>query len=100
VEAKVSKEHEPLVWEAATLGYTRFITDSRYKKLRPSYRKWYRPICPNCGPRTPSISLVESEMIERLQRMKHRTMPRDQWDALNVVIGLLESKALSQGERA
>lgn len=41
---------EPLVWEATTLGYIRFITDSRYHKLRPYARKWYRPICQKCGP--------------------------------------------------
>jgi hypothetical protein len=40
---------EPLKWESTTLFYTRFITDSRYQRLRPSFQKWYKPICDNCG---------------------------------------------------
>jgi hypothetical protein len=44
---------EAYAWESMTLGYTRWITDSRYRRLRPNYQRWYRPICPNCGPRLP-----------------------------------------------
>lgn len=41
---------EPLRWESTTPAYTRWITDSRYHKLPAYARRWYRPICPNCGP--------------------------------------------------
>lgn len=36
---------DELRWQSTTPYYTRFITDSRYRKLRPSYQRWYRPIC-------------------------------------------------------
>jgi hypothetical protein len=45
---------EPLVWESTTPYYTRWITDSRYRKLRPNYRRWYRPTCQRCAPPPPS----------------------------------------------
>jgi hypothetical protein len=47
---------EPYAWESTTLGYTRWITDSRYRRLRPSYRRWYRPLCERCT-RAPSDHL-------------------------------------------
>lgn len=40
---------EPLVWEATTPGYIRFISHSRYLTFRPYARKWYRPICQRCS---------------------------------------------------
>lgn len=46
----MSEMDEPLVWESTTPAYIRWITDSRYRKFRPAYQKWYRPICPKCGP--------------------------------------------------
>jgi hypothetical protein len=44
---------EPLVWESTTPVYTKFITDSRYRKLRPAYQKWYRPVCQKCAAASP-----------------------------------------------
>lgn len=38
-------------WESMTPVYTRWITDARYRKLRPYARKWYRPACPVCRAR-------------------------------------------------
>lgn len=39
----------PLRWKSTTICFTRFITDERYRKLRPSLRRWYEPVCPDCG---------------------------------------------------
>ena len=39
-------------WESTTPAYTKYITVSKYRKLRPSYQKWYRPIC-QCAARQP-----------------------------------------------
>lgn len=41
---------EAFAWESTTPVYKRWITDSLYRRLRPGYRKWYRPICSQCGP--------------------------------------------------
>jgi hypothetical protein len=43
------QSQEPFAWEATTSCYTKYITDSRYQKLRPSFQKWYRPICQKCA---------------------------------------------------
>jgi hypothetical protein len=43
----------PAYWESTTPYYTRWITDSKYQKIWPECRKWYRPICPKCGPTSP-----------------------------------------------
>ncbi len=43
---------ESLVWESMTPAYTRWISDRKYNLLRPYAQKWYRPICPNCGPQS------------------------------------------------
>lgn len=55
-------EKEPIAWESTTVCYTKYITDSRYMKLRPEFRKWYRPYrCKSCEAQ-PAIQL-ESEPI-------------------------------------
>jgi hypothetical protein len=46
--------NEPLVWESTTPAYIRFVSARRYQAFRPYARKWYRPICPNCGPHAAS----------------------------------------------
>jgi len=38
-----------LAWESTTPAYTRFITQAKYDKMRPSFQKWYRPICQKCA---------------------------------------------------
>ena len=40
---------EPLAWESTTPVYVRFITQRRYERLHPIFRKWYRPICQTCA---------------------------------------------------
>jgi hypothetical protein len=52
---------EPLTWESTTPAYTRWITDSRYRKLRPYARKWYRPACPRCAALRASNTNKEQE---------------------------------------
>lgn len=50
IEQPASAQGDPYAWESTTLFFTRFITDSRYQRLRPGFQKWYRPICAKCGP--------------------------------------------------
>ena len=57
IAAAARTELPPLRWKATTVCFTRFITDARYQKLRPSLQRWYEPVCPDCAPsfaRTPS----------------------------------------------
>jgi hypothetical protein len=51
IGGSMNKPTEPFAWESKTVCFTRWITDTRYRKLRPSFQRWYRPICPTCGPR-------------------------------------------------
>lgn len=42
-----------IAWESTTSVYVKFITDERYQKLRPGYRKWYKPFnCSKCAAAT------------------------------------------------
>lgn len=59
-------DREPLVWEATTPAYTRFITDSKYQKLRPAYRKWYRPVCQKCAADTDRVAVL-TEALRAVQ---------------------------------
>lgn len=44
---------EPIAWESTTLGYIRFVTDSRYRKFNPRVQAWYKPYrCSNCEDKT------------------------------------------------
>jgi hypothetical protein len=36
---------EMLAWRSTTPVYTRFISDRRYRALRPYAQRWYEPIC-------------------------------------------------------
>lgn len=39
-----------IAWESTTPVYIKFITDERYRRLRPGYQKWYKPYrCSNCA---------------------------------------------------
>jgi len=43
---------EAVGWESTTIAYTKYITDAKYRKLRPEYRKWYKPYrCSECAAR-------------------------------------------------
>ena len=44
---------EPRWWESTTEVYTKYITDDRYRKLKPDFQKWYRPMCGKCN--TPNV---------------------------------------------
>lgn len=38
-----------IAWESTTVAYKKYITDGKYQKLKPSYRKWYKPyMCSSC----------------------------------------------------
>ena len=32
-------------WRSKTPVYTRYISDRRYRLLRPAYQRWYEPVC-------------------------------------------------------
>lgn len=50
LDAMGRREGEPIAWESTTLGYIRFVTDSRYRKFSPKVRSWYKPYrCSNCA---------------------------------------------------
>lgn len=39
-----------IAWESTTPVYIKFITDERYQRLRPGYKKWYKPYrCSQCA---------------------------------------------------
>ncbi|UOH49839.1 ead/Ea22-like family protein [Enterobacter ludwigii] len=41
---------KPISWESTTPVYVKFITDERYQRLRPGYKKWYKPYrCSQCA---------------------------------------------------
>ena len=41
---------KPIAWESTTPVYIKFITDERYQRLRPGYKKWYKPYrCSQCS---------------------------------------------------
>ncbi len=41
---------KPIAWESTTPVYVKFITDERYQRLRPGYKKWYKPYrCSQCA---------------------------------------------------
>ncbi|HCR2016722.1 TPA: hypothetical protein QCI64_001547 [Enterobacter asburiae] len=41
---------KPIAWESITPVYIKFITDERYQRLRPGYKKWYKPYrCSQCA---------------------------------------------------
>lgn len=45
-----SLQGKPIAWESTTPVYVKFITDERYKRLRPGYQKWYKPYrCSQCA---------------------------------------------------
>jgi len=43
-----ARRAEPFVWESMTPCYKRYVTQRQYDKFRPTYRRWYRPVCPTC----------------------------------------------------
>lgn len=45
-----SMQGKPIAWESTTPVYIKFITDERYQRLRPGYKKWYKPYrCSQCA---------------------------------------------------
>ena len=45
---------EPIAWESTTSCYHKYITEGRFQKLRPAYRKWYKPYrCSACSAPSP-----------------------------------------------
>ncbi|WP_053073489.1 hypothetical protein [Enterobacter quasiroggenkampii] len=45
-----SLQGKPIAWESTTPVYVKFITDERYQRLRPGYKKWYKPYrCSQCA---------------------------------------------------
>lgn len=45
-----AREVKPVAWESTTPVYVKFITDERYQRLRPGYKKWYKPYrCSRCA---------------------------------------------------
>lgn len=53
-EARIAELTAPdgnaIAWESTTPVYIKFITDERYRRLRPGYQKWYKPYrCSNCA---------------------------------------------------
>lgn len=51
-QAPSGSEGEAIAWESTTLGYIKFVTESRYRKFSPAAQRWYKPYrCSNC-PRT------------------------------------------------
>lgn len=45
-----SLQGKPIAWESTTPVYIKFITDERYQRLRPGYKKWYKPYrCSQCA---------------------------------------------------
>lgn len=51
---------EPMAWESTFVGYVRLVSDRRYRLFSPAVRRWYRPICPHCGPRKKRWTAIES----------------------------------------
>lgn len=40
---------EPVAWESTSVALTQYLSDSRYRKLRPTLQAWYRPYrCSQC----------------------------------------------------
>lgn len=40
---------EPIAWESRTPVYKKYITETKFRKLRPAYQKWYKPYkCSSC----------------------------------------------------
>jgi len=49
---------EPIAWESTTVVFKRFLTETQYQRLRPSYRRWYRPYrCACCTALTSPLAL-------------------------------------------
>lgn len=94
------KAVEPLVWEATTPGYTRFITQSKYEKLRPYARRWYRPVCQVCATR-PEPSHGDAELVEACDRIERRLKDADQMgcDADEAFVALASIRAALEGKR-
>lgn len=45
-----SLQGKPIAWESTTPVYVKFITDEHYQRLRPGYKKWYKPYrCSQCA---------------------------------------------------
>lgn len=55
VRGQPSGAGEVVAWESTTLGYTKYLTQSRYEMFSPAARAWYKPYkCSNCAaPQTP-----------------------------------------------
>jgi len=46
----IAPDCNAIAWESTTPVYIKFITDERYRRLRPGYQKWYKPYrCSNCA---------------------------------------------------
>ncbi|MDR6768665.1 hypothetical protein J2W88_003969 [Acidovorax delafieldii] len=46
---------EVVAWESTTLGYTKYLTQSRYEMFSPAARAWYKPYkCSNCAAPQPT----------------------------------------------
>jgi hypothetical protein len=86
---------EPLAWESTTPAYIKWITDSRYRKLRPAYQKWYRPICAKCGPVTITQkgSQMTDTLVERLEASANA--PLAPWAREAILNGAAAIKAQS-----
>lgn len=41
---------EPVAWVSKTIAYSKYISDARYRKLRPAVQRWYEPYkCASCA---------------------------------------------------
>lgn len=41
---------EPVAWVSKTIAYSKYISDARYRKLRPAAQRWYEPYkCASCA---------------------------------------------------
>jgi hypothetical protein len=79
ISGQGGEDAEPFLWESTTICYTKYITDSRYKRLRPSYQKWYRPICQKCS----AVPVEDGEDVLSIQIDNIRKAIEDYYRALN-----------------
>ncbi len=81
---------EPVAWESMTIGFIRYITDSKYRSFPAEIRKWYKPYhcsrchntiptpCPECAKIHDALpdNLSESkdwlagDLVERIEWLK------------------------------
>jgi hypothetical protein len=56
VRRTIEQHAAPFAWESTTEAYKPFLTEAQYRRLKPSYQRWYRPYrCAHCAASKPSF---------------------------------------------